>query len=270
MAMEEALQFVVRHGYLMLFVWVLVEQLGLPLPAIPMLLAAGALAGTGDLNGWAVIGIPAAAALLSDITWYELGRRRGRSILRQLCRISLEPDSCVRITENVFERHGARTLLVAKFFPGFNTAAPPMAGMIGMPLLRFLWFDGLGTLLWAGGWTGLGYLFSTQLEQVAAYAASFGTAALGVIVAGLASFLGWKYFQRARMIRRMRAARITPEEVKRRLDAGEKLHIVDLRHAVEFSADPVTLPGALRLPMEEFGERHGEIPRDREIILYCT
>lgn len=268
--MEETLQFVIEHGYLMLFVWILVEQLGLPLPSIPILLTAGALSGTGDLYWPGVIGISAFAALLSDLTWYELGRRRGAAILRLLCKIALEPDSCVRKTENVFYRHGARTLLVAKFFPGLNTAAPPMAGMFGMALGKFLLFDIAGVTFWAFGWTGLGYLFSNQLEQVLTYAAGFGTLSFGAVVAGLAGHLAWKYIQRERMIRRMRGARISPENVKQLLDEDESILIVDLRHRVEFLSDPYTLPGALHLPMEEFEKRHGEIPRDREIILYCT
>ena len=268
--MENTLEFVIRHGYLVLFVWVLAEQLGLPLPAIPILLAAGALAGKGELDWTVIIALSTVAALMSDLTWYELGRRRGGSLLHMLCRISLEPDSCVRRTENVFARHGARTLLVAKFLPGLSTAAPPMAGMFGMSLTRFLVFDGLGTLLWAVGWTGLGYIFSTQLERAVSYAAGFGAAAGVALVAGLAAYLGGKYFQRVRMIRRMRVARITPVEVKRMMEAGEDVFIVDLRHSVDVAANPVILPGALHLPVEEFEARHGEIPREREIVLYCS
>lgn len=268
--MENTLEFVIRHGYLVLFVWVLAEQLGLPLPAIPILLAAGALAGKGELDWTVIIALSTVAALISDLTWYELGRRRGGSLLHTLCRISLEPDSCVRRTENVFARHGARTLLVAKFLPGLSTAAPPMAGMFGMSLTRFLVFDGFGTLLWAGGWTGLGYIFSNQLERAVSYAAGFGAAAGVALVAGLAAYLGGKYFQRVRMIRRMRVARITPVEVKRMMETGEDIFIVDLRHSVDVAANPVILPGALHLPVEEFEARHDEIPREREIVLYCS
>lgn len=268
--MNETVQFLIRHGYLTLFVWVLVEQLGLPLPAIPILLAAGALSGAGELSWPVVIGLTSLAALLSDLTWYELGRRRGRKVLNFLCRVSLEPDSCVRMTENVFGRHGPRTLLVAKFLPGLSTAAPPMAGLFRMSLGRFLWFDGLGALLWAGSWSGLGYLFSQQLERGIAFAASFGLWSAAGVAAMVVGYLGWKHFQRARMIRRMRVDRIAPEEVKQMLDDGEPVTILDLRHAVEISAEPVTLPGAVHLPVEEFDKRHAEIPRGREIVLFCS
>src|SRR5712691_2508672 len=144
--MNETLWFLLRHGYSVLFAWVLVEQLGLPVPSVPLLLAAGALAGRGRLNLSLVAALPIVAALLSDALWYELGRRRGVKVLQFLCRISLEPDSCVRRTENVFARHGARSLLVAKFVPGLNTAAPEP-----VPLLRCAGGDGLGgRVCWAG------------------------------------------------------------------------------------------------------------------------
>jgi len=268
--MNEGIQFLVRHGYAVLFVWVLAEQIGLPLPAIPLLLAAGALAGAGHLSIAVAIGLAVAASLLSDTLWYEIGRRRGAKVLNFLCRISLEPDSCVRRTENVFARYGARSLLVAKFVPGLNTAAPPLAGMFGMRLSRFALWDGLGAALWASTFAGLGYLFSEQLERVAAYALRLGTWLVVVVVGGLAGYIAWKYVQRQRFLRSLRIARITPGELKEKLEAGEEMVIVDLRHSLDFDAEPHTVPGALRLTAEELNERHAEIPRDREIVLYCT
>jgi len=268
--MNEGIQFLVRHGYAVLFVWVLAEQIGLPLPAIPLLLAAGALAGAGHLSIAVAIGLAVAASLLSDTLWYEIGRRRGAKVLNFLCRISLEPDSCVRRTENVFARYGARSLLVAKFVPGLNTAAPPLAGMFGMRLSRFALWDGLGAALWASTFAGLGYLFSEQFERVAAYALRLGTWLVVVVVGGLAGYIAWKYVQRQRFLRSLRIARITPGELKEKLEAGEEMVIVDLRHSLDFDAEPHTVPGALRLTAEELNERHAEIPRDREIVLYCT
>lgn len=270
LTVDEAIQFLVRQGYTVLFVWVLVEQIGLPLPAIPLLLAAGALAGAGRLNIAIAIGVAVLAALLSDIVWYQIGRHRGSQVLQLLCRISLEPDWCVRRTEDVFARHGARSLLVAKFIPGLNTVAPPLAGIFRMRLPRFLLFDSLGALLWAGGFAGLGYLFSQQLERVAASALRLGTSLVGVLVGGLAAYIIWKYVQRQRFLRQLRIARISPEELKRKLDAGEDVVIVDLRHSLDFQAKPHTIPGALRLPVEELEQRHHEIPSNRDIVLYCT
>lgn len=255
----------------MLFGTVFAEQIGLPLPAIPVLLAAGALAGTvPQFSLPAVIMVPVLASLLSDLIWYELGRRRGHSILNLLCRISLEPDSCVRRTEDLFVRHGPRALLFAKFVPGLNTAAPPLAGMFRMRLSRFLLYDGAGALVWAGTFCGAGYLFSAQLERIARSAWRLGTW-LAVLLAGsLAAYIAWKYIQRRRFIRQLRIARITPEDLMRKLEAGEEIAVVDLRHSLQFGTDTVKIPGSLHLLPEELDHRHHEIPRDREIVLYCT
>lgn len=268
--MNESIQFLLRHGYVVLFLWVFAEQVGFPIPSIPFLVAVGALAGAGKLNFAFAAAVAVLASLLADLLWYETGRRRGHSVLHQLCRISLEPDSCVRRTENVFARHGALSLLYAKFVPGLSTATPPLAGMFGLRLWRFLLFDGLGALVWMVAYAGPGYLFSDQLEHVAAYASGLGTSLVAIVVGGFSAYILWKLVQRQRFLRELRIARITPEELKQRLEAGEDIVVVDLRHSMEFDADGVTIPGALRLLPEEFDLRHQEIPRDRDVVLYCT
>lgn len=268
--MSEAIDFLLRHGYTVLFFFVLAEQIGLPLPSVPVLLAVGALAGAGQLSYPLALAVAVLASLLSDFIWYQLGRRRGASILNLLCRISLEPDSCVRRTEDVFARHGAGALLYAKFLPGLNTAAPPLAGLFRMRLGRFLAFDAVGALFWAGAFSGLGFLFSDQLERVAAYASRLGSWLGVLLVGGLAGYIAWKYFDRRRFLRRLRIARITPEELQRKLAAGEKMVVIDLRHALDFEAEAATLPGALHILPEQLDRRHHEVPRDRDIVLYCT
>lgn len=268
--MEEAFQFLIRHGYLVLFVWVFAEQLGLPLPATPLLLAAGALAGSGRMNLGLAIAIPVIASMLSDVIWYQFGRVRGGKVLSMLCRISLEPDSCVRKTENAFIRQGARSLLIAKFVPGLNTMAPPLAGIIGMRFGRFLLFDAAGAILYAGCFVIIGYVFSNQLEEAAARVASLGFILLAILGGALAAYISWKYIQRRRFIRSLRVARITAEQLKQKLEAGEDVVVVDLRHSLDFDAAPQTIPGAIRLAPEKVEEDHGRIPRDREIVLFCT
>jgi len=268
--MNQTLQFLLRHGYLVLFAFVLVEQMGLPIPAIPVLLAMGALAGMGHFSFAVAVMVAALAALAADWTWYQLGRRRGHSILNFLCRISLEPDSCVRRTENVFARNGARALLFAKFVPGLSTIAPPMAGMFQMRPAWFLMWDGAGALLWAGSFMGAGYLFSAQLERIAASALRLGAWLLILLAGGLAAYIGWKYAQRRRFLRDLRIARISPEELVRKLEAGEQIVVVDLRHDLEFEADAMKVRGALHMRPEELEQRHQEIPRDRDVVLYCT
>jgi membrane protein DedA with SNARE-associated domain len=268
--MDASFDFLVRHGYAVVFGWVLAEQIGLPIPAVPVLLAAGALAGTGRLNLGLVVVFALVASVVSDVIWYWIGRIRGGSVLSLLCRISLEPDSCVRRTQHAFSGHGARTLLVAKFVPGLSTAAPPLAGIVRMPGLRFVVFTALGGLIWVGVFVGLGNLFSGQLEWVADAVSRMGTGLGVLLAAALGGYIFWKYVARQRFLRRIRIARITPEDLKTRLDAGEDLMLVDVRHRVDFEAEPSIIPGALHLTTEELEARHLEIPRDREIVLYCT
>ena len=210
------------------------------------------------------------ASLLSDVLWYEVGRRRGGSVLRLLCRVSLEPDYCVRRTEEMFARHGVRSLLVAKFVPGLSTAAPPLAGVFGMRPLRFLRFDGLGALLWIGAYAGAGYLLSGQLERVAAQAERLGAGLLLLLAGSLAGYITWKYAQRRRFLRQLRVARISAEDLKRKLDAGEELVVVDLRHSLDFEAAPYTIPGAIRMDGDKLADHPGQIPLDRDVVLYCT
>src|SRR6267378_262414 len=197
--MNEAIEFLVRHGAAVLFAAVFIEQMGVPLPATPWLLAAGALAGAGKMN-W-VVGLGAAAfgSVVADFIWFYLGRHYGNRVLSLLCRISLEPDSCVRRTQDLFTRYGMRGVVVAKFIPGLSTLAPPLAGSSGVSTPRFLFFDGLGSLLYVGCFVLVGVLFSRQLEQVFDAFTGLGSRALGVVVGLAALYIGCKYFQRHRL-----------------------------------------------------------------------
>ena len=270
LSLKEAGAFLLKHGYTLLFGWVLVEQMGLPIPAIPLLLTAGALAGSDKMNLPLAVSLALVAVILADLFWYSLGRYRGGRILKLLCRISLEPDSCVRRTENLFVRYGARSLLVAKFIPGLNTAAPSLAGIFRMPLPRFMVFDSLGGFFWVATFTGLGFIFSDQLEQIALHALRWGGWLVVVLGGGLAAYILWKYIQRRRFLRRLRIARISPKELMDKLSAGEDISIVDLRQPIDVEAFPKMIPGALRIAMEEIEQRHAEIPRDRDVVLYCS
>jgi len=267
---EHTIQFLIDHGYTVLFVWVCLQQGGMPMPSAPLLLASGALVAAGEMHLALVLGTAVAAALVGDISWYGLGRRRGIGILNQLCRVSLEPDSCVRKTEDVFSRRGAAALLVAKFIPGLSTIAPPMAGTIGMPLWRFVIFDGLGALLWIGLFVVLGLVFAERLKGLAALMASVGAWLFAVLVGSLAAYLLWKFLARRRFLRRLRIARITPEELRGKLDAGEAVVIADLRHPLEIGADPVAIPGAVRWDASDLENGVLKPHPDQEVILYCT
>lgn len=268
--LQELFEFVARHGYLVLAVFVFAEQIGLPMPSLPVLVAGGALARTGHLHPLLVLAVCVAAALAADLVWYQLGRRRGGTVMRWLCKLSLEPDSCVRRTEELFARWGARSLLVAKFVPAFNTAAPPLAGVFGMRPVRFLLWDLAGTLVWVLSLAGLGYAFGHRLEAWLEALSIGGTGLVALAAAGLAGWILFKWVQRHRFMRELRIARITPEELKAKLDAGEPVVVIDLRHSVDFEAAPHTVPGALRMAVEEIGERRADIPGDRELVLLCT
>lgn len=268
--MGDTLQFLVKHGYLVLFGSVLAQQLGVPLPSTPFIVAAGALAHSGHLSFAVALLVGCCAAMIADVVWFEIGRLRGARVLQFLCRISLEPDYCVRRTENTFARYGAKTLIVGKLVPGISTIATPMAGVYGLARSRFLLFDGLGILLWIGTFELLGYLFSDQLEDVVAYASRFGGLLFVLLVGGLAAYVGWKYVQRRRFLRSLRIARITPEQLRSELDAGADFVIVDLRHTMDHESEPRMLPGAMRLPAEELEQRGAELPRNRPLVLYCS
>jgi len=264
------LQFVIRHGYMLVFAWVFVEQAGLPVPSAPLLLAAGALSGMHRMNLGLAVAFAVFGAVASDSMWYEIGRLKGVRVLQWICRISLEPDSCVRRTQVSFARNGPRVLLGAKFIPGLNAMAAPLAGIIKMGWRRFLLFDIMGTLAWVGSFAISGFLFSGELERVAASAAFLGKWLVVLLLAAFTGYILWKFYNRQKFLRKLKIARITPEELKGKIDAGEDILVVDLRHSLDFDANPETIPGALHIDAAELEEAYEVIPRDREIVLFCA
>jgi membrane protein DedA with SNARE-associated domain len=268
--MADILQFVVRYGYALLFVWVLIEQGGLPIPATPLLLAAGALAGRGRMSLPLIVVAATAGCVGADVFWYFIGKRRGAIVLNVLCRIAMEPDSCVRRTESTFAKYGPRTLLICKFIPGLNTAAPALAGMVGVPYPRFLLCDLLGGLLWTIAYTLLGFIFSRQLDRIARDAHLLGGWLLVLFAAGVVAYVLYRWRERQRFLEQVKGDRITPDELKHQFESGERPVIIDLRHPLDVLTDPRTLPGALQISPEELPSRRSEITRDGEIVLFCT
>jgi len=253
-----------------LFAWVLLEQAGLPVPSLPILLATGSMAAMGHVSVGMALLIAVIAAVIGDYGWYELGRHKGIKVLAFLCKMSLEPDSCVRQTESAFAKQGLRSLVVAKFIPGLSTAAPPLAGVFKLPVGKFLLFDSVGAFLWAGLYIGLGAAFAKQLREVEEKISQVGGSLLAAALIGLGLYLVWKLVKRQMFIRELRMARIDAETVKRMMDRGEEMVIVDLRHPKAIEQEPYTILGALRMTPEELSEKHEQIPRDRDVILYCT
>lgn len=265
--MNETVDFLTQHGALVLAAVVFAEQIGLPLPALPFLIAAGALVGTGQMGlGMAVISA-LFAAMAGDQVWFELGRRRGRLVLNWLCRISLEPKSCVQRTEDFFARHGIRSLIVAKFLPGFSTIAPPLAGIVGLTMPQYLLFNGLGTLLWVGIGIGLGMAFSDQLEEALLMSAQIGPTVGLVLFSGVIGYVVYKAVNRYRADHGI--PRMTVRQLTDKLAGGEKPIIIDLRPQGARQEDP-GIPGAVPMTIEELATRRGELPRDRDVILYCN
>jgi membrane protein DedA with SNARE-associated domain len=255
----------------MLYFFVLAEQIGLPIPAVPILLGVGALAGNGRMSLALGLGVVLAAALPPDLLWYELGRRRGPRALARICAISLEPDWCVRRAETLFGRLGRKLLLVAKFLPGLSAMASPLAGSAGIARWQFIVLDLTGALLWAGSWMAVGYAFRDALDVVAGWAARLGGYALLLAGAALFAYVAVKYAARQRIFRELRMARITPDELKRRIELGDdSLAIIDTRSALDVKSVPYLIRGAIRIDADQVEQRRAELPRDREIVLYCT
>jgi membrane protein DedA with SNARE-associated domain/rhodanese-related sulfurtransferase len=270
--MNRTVEFLLQHGYLLLFAFVLAEQSGLPIPSTPMLLAAGALAGLGRMNlafAWLLAII---ASLIGDTLWFMLGRLRGFSILNVFCRISLEPDTCVQKTQTTYSRHGVNWLLFAKFVPGLSTIAPPMAGMFKVTPWRFLGMDTGGALLWSGAYLMVGWIFRDQLEVVADLLARLGSSLIVVLVGAIVLYIAFKYIQRQRVYRDLRIARITPQELKRSVDKGDKVIVIDLRS--EFEQAGGRIPGSLVAVGDNVEQLVGTIDKttiaESEVVLYCS
>lgn len=268
--MNETLQFLTQHGYLLVFVWVMAEQAGLPVPVSPLLLTCGALAGQGRLSLLVTVLIASVGSLLSDSAWFWIGRRRGLAVLRLLCKVSLEPDTCVRQTEAKFGKYGMRTLLFSKFVPGLNTAAAPLAAVVKTPYARFAAFAFTGAVIWSGAFTAAGYFFSNQINAITHGLQRLGSWTLLLFIGAFIAYIAYRIFERERFLHKVRGDRITPEELKLRMDVGDRVRIIDLRHPLDLLPDPHTLPTALRISPEELEIRHTEISRDGDVVLFCT
>jgi membrane protein DedA with SNARE-associated domain/rhodanese-related sulfurtransferase len=262
--------FLLIYGYLLLFAWVLVEQFGIPLPAAPVLLAAGALSAEHEISFSLALLAGLAASLVADSTWFLIGRRYGHHVLRILCKLSLEPTTCVRRTQDSFGRRRGVTLMIAKFVPGLATLAPPVAGENGMSFAGFLFFDGIGSALWVGALLAAGRFFGDLLNRDTSLLDWAGRFSGALLVLGIVGFFVARIVRRRMILRELAAARIEPEDLKKQLDEGEPVYIVDLRHPLELLPDPFTLPGAVHFSPDALASRHNEIPRDRDIVLFCT
>ncbi|HEX3904043.1 MAG TPA: DedA family protein/thiosulfate sulfurtransferase GlpE [Polyangia bacterium] len=258
------------QGLLLVFANVLLQQLGVPIPAEPTLVVAGSLAARGLLPLPGLVGVTWLAVMIADSTWYWMGRRYGNQVLRVVCRLALSPDSCVRNTEQTFTRWGLKSVAVAKFIPGFSMVAPPLAGAMRVSWGSFLLFDLLAAVLWSSVGIGAGLIFYRQVDRVLAALAGLGGWAPVVGVILLAVFVGGKWVQRRRFYRSLRMARISVDELKRLIDLGAKPVVFDVRSVTARARDSQRIPGAIAFDPSQVDAAVAELPDEREVILYCN
>ena len=241
------------------------------MPAIPTLIVAGALAADGQTAARRRCSVGAVAAcLIADCGWYLVGQVYGIRVLKTLCRISLEPDFCVSQTQTRFERWGVNSLVIAKFVPGLSTIAPPMAGAMRIGWLRFVFLSTLAAALWVGAALGAGILFSSQIEELLEHLARIGSVAVSGGLILLGAYIAFKWWERRRFYRELRMARISVADLYALMQAGAKPVIIDVRSPSARTLEPHWIPGALHMSLPDVAPHLKDLPRDRDIILYCT
>jgi membrane protein DedA with SNARE-associated domain/rhodanese-related sulfurtransferase len=254
------------------FVSVLLNQIGVPVPVVPTLIVAGAIAeGDGGLLGMMGLYLAAiAACAIADGSWYLAGRRYGGAVMGLFCRISLTPDVCISQAHRQFERWGSNTLIIAKFVPGLAIIAPPIAGATRMHPMRFGISTLVGGSLWAGLALGAGRLIRPQVEHWLPHIVTIGSIAAAVVGAVLASYVVFKWWERHRYSLQLRTARITATDLHDRILSRSPPLIVDVRTHTAYSFAPHRIPGAIHMPLQEISRHAQHLSRDREIVLYCT
>ena len=260
--MKQLVQLIVARGVPLIFVNVFLEQLGVPVPAVPTLVIAGALSRDSKMSSTHVLIAAVFASLIADWIWFALGRRFGYRILRTLCRISLSPDTCVRDTEERFERWGLKSLLIAKFIPGFSTVAPPLAGAGKRSTLAFLIYDGIGAILWAGTFVAAGRAFHRAIDRVLLALENLGWWAVVVVASVLMLIIVIKWAQRREFYKELRMARVSIDELRDMIERGDAPLIIDARSSSAREHDPRRIPNAITVD--------DTMPVGREIVVYCT
>jgi len=261
---------ITQYGLALVFANVLMQQMGLPIPALPTLIVAGALAADGKISALALFAVAFIACAISDATWYTVGRLFGRRVMKLLCRISLSPESCVRQSEYLFHRWGNLTFVLAKFVPGLLMISPAMAGTMRLSGWSFALLDGLGAAIWAGVAIGTGMLFHHGISQLIGHLQELGGIAIAVIGVLLGGYVASRWWQRRRFYNRLRMARITVDELHRLIAEGQQPVIVDLRTSLVRGQDSHFIPNALVMDFAEVDQWLDRVPTDRELIFYCT
>ncbi len=267
--MSHLIELLQQYGLGLVFLNVLALQAGLPLPAYPTLIVAGALAAAGGTPVYQLVGVGVAGALIADSGWYIAGRKFGMRILGTLCRVSLSQDTCVRQTESIFQRFGPSSMLFAKFVPGFASVATAMAGAIRLNYLKFVAFDAVGASLWVGAGVGLGYLFRDAVGELMAKLSSLGKYGVMLVVAGFALYILVKWYQRYVFTKQLRMDRVTVDELRNLIDEKKVQALVDVRSALTQAATG-RIPGARAIDMKKIDEGFKGVPVEGEVIVYCA
>ena len=267
--MSHLITLIEHYGLALVFVNVLLLQAGLPVPAYPTLIVTGALAARSPYSIPGLLATAVAASVIADVGWYLVGRRLGGRVLKTLCRVSLSPDSCVRQTESIFTRWGARSLTLAKFVPGFASVATAMAGIVRLSPWRFLLFDAIGAALWSGVAIALGFVFRDAVNDVLDVLSALGKIGLALIVAAFVVYLLVKWVQRQRFIRQLRMDRMTVEELRDVVAAGQPATIVDVRSPLSQSVTG-RIPGAITVDVTNMKLDLLVIEPTHEVVVYCA
>ena len=248
----------------------LVQQLGAPIPATPLLLLAGAQAATDPIHGVHALALAILASTLGSLPWFWAGRRYGHRVLKFMCGISLSPDSCVRQTETFFERYGAGALLIAKFVPGLARVGPPLAGTFRFGLASFLFYYGAGNALWAGTGLALGLAFHAQIDWLLEALTVHGGQASFLLLGVLLLYAGYRWLVRRRFLGTLRASRIEVAELRDLMARGEAPLILDVRSRTHRKLDTRRIPGAHALDLDDLEARLAQIPAGRGVVVYCA
>jgi len=259
-----------EHVLPTLFGALLAHQLGVPIPAFPLLIWAGAISYGDPLLAAQAFVLGTLAGTFGNLPWYFAGRRYGYRMLKLVCGITLSPDSCVRQTEHAFDRRGPSMLVLSRFLPGVETVAPPLAGALSLPVGRFILYDAAGSALRAAAGLALGLVFHDQVGWLLDRLTALGSNAVLLLGALVGAYVAWRFAQRWRFLRSLRTARISVHELNDMMSRGEDPVVLDVRTAAHRRLDGRQIPGAHPVDLDALESTLERVPRDGEVVVYCA
>ena len=258
-----------QNLYWILWLNTFLHELGVPVPMTPTALVAGARAVTTSLSPVLLVLAIVTAMTLGNAAWFAAGRRYGSGVLKLLCRVSISPDTCVARTEGTFGRWGWSALVIGRFLPGVTLVAPPLAGALGMKWSTFIGLTAAGSALFGAVVIGVGMLLYEQIDMVLQQLAIFGWEATGILIVALLLYIGWRWWRR-RIALAVGMPRIDVDELRALIDAGEPIHLIDVRGRNASQLDKRRIPGATVMHLDEIEAGKFAAERDQQIIVYCS